>query len=250
MSFLASCNYIDDPHGSYQLDPADLLSDNSLILSQIITDRIDKPNNPDRGKGYDDFGIELRIEKDESSNWYLDLSDNERFNAYKSYSKSKLSAVDTYIESTSGHGIIPPWLFDCGISEDVRIYSDVTLFGRPAGKDLSDKFLIIRTPVHNRLLCSWPDFSIIREFPIDTEYGINEYFKRGSALFMLHGLVLTFNGIPEERPNSFTITVEIPIKCNYWYGLQDTRTFLKKKDSSVDLPPIDRVLSGSVHIEL
>ena len=197
----------------------------------------------------------------QQTNWYFEkeVADAKEMPKRWHYKESRLAKVRDYLENSTReytqNGWIAPWLYDCGIREPVRIIANETIFGREPGSNLSDLCHIVSVPSpDNKLICSFPDNNVLRLYD-NSQFNskdarIDDYFVVGSTLFDLGNVSIAFNSAPQENPDPFTLTVEIPIVCNYWFGKPETKDFMKAIDWTMELPPVERVLSGSTTVSL
>lgn len=131
--------------------------------------------------------------------------------------------------------------YDCGISSDISVSANCDLFGIPSGENLVNHCLTLAVDHMSHYIASCPDF-----LPSGTwENGmpLSNYLAQGNALpCMGDFIVFAFDSIPEDMPNRFTLTVNIPIHYTSWESLPWTRT------NGKPLLPEDRVLEASVEV--
>lgn len=253
-----TCSCFSSPEelgGSAQLRPPELLSDSASLKVYFRPRK--SLNASDSRIQYEVTnltGLAFLINMEKSpSNWYVSVNDD-----YWSYVNSRLKHALDYCDNKSKRSekeLYRPHLYDCGIREPVRITSDVTLYGRPPGSNLADLCYIVQVYLYNNMLsCSYPDNVVVSEVPAETldsnSLLLDDYLSVGYTLYDMHEVYFAFSSDPEERPSAFSIYMDIPIECHYWYGLPETRSFMSAIDHTEKLPPAQRVLHAETHIQL
>jgi hypothetical protein len=245
----------------YDLRPPELLSDTSsltIVQSPLQSLYISDDRVLFEVNNLTDVAFTLSIWPG-NTNWsrVYWLKPSEEDSYFDAYVKSRLSEALSYCNNKSSKKekqFLRPHLWDCGIRETVRITSDVTLYGRAPGSNLIDYCRLERPGNYgSRLICSYPDNSVLSELSLDNydrSMALEDFFQVGSTLIDLSRLSFVFTSVPEENPESFNINVEIPIECNYWFNNPETRSFIKAADYTQALPPTERVLSASIHIDI
>lgn len=89
--------------------------------------------------------------------------------------------------------------------KSMKLTADVTLFGRKAGSDLSDKFKIMDFG-ENIVLVSYPDGNIIKGYYEDKSQMLAEWACSGA---MLSDFKMKYDEIPHEKYDTVTYTLEI-----------------------------------------
>lgn len=89
--------------------------------------------------------------------------------------------------------------------KSIKLTADVTLFGRKAGSDLSDKFKIMDFG-ENIVLVSYPDGNIIKGYYEDKSQMLAEWACSGA---MLSDFKMKYDEIPHEKYDTVTYTLEI-----------------------------------------
>ena len=106
-----------------------------------------------------------------------------------------------------------------GIAEGATIYADRVLWGREAGEDLSDMFLIPRYFNHNPIIASYPDFSVLYTPEDKFPATFRDFTSKRVALNGIGQILvdLSFVEIPPEDFDTVTFTVEIPVDVEYFF---------------------------------
>lgn len=238
ISIVSSCNKVEEVL-SGRLLPGEFLVDNSLVLSAEVS-----------SPGMD--GIIFSLSGDRTvagnSNWsfVIGLNDEKEL-AYRDYLSERTAKINQFIEDNPG--VPGPHLYDCGISEPVKLVSDVKLFGREPGSNLSDLCSLVRIDAYNTVLCTWPGLEVIRNTPQSGKIAFDDYFAVGNAFFSLMDLRFVFNNAPDEQPDSVTLTIEIPLQCSYWYGKPWAQNLVHRGDSPIELPEYRKLIT-SVEVNL
>lgn len=119
-----------------------------------------------------------------------------------------------------------PAYFDAGVKDEVRVYSDKIMYGLNAGEDLSEHVIMYNISSHSNFNASYPDLRYLgKVVPGDK---IRDYFKVGGAI---HGTedYLTFDSIPNDMPDEFTLTIEIPVELNEsWRNIMPSYMFVSR----------------------
>lgn len=108
---------------------------------------------------------------------------------------------------------------DAAVSEGVSIVADRTLFGKKAGENLVDKFVVIPTTINHKqsgptfwIKFSYPDFDALSYYTKDTPQGtITELLSPGSA--SLPKFCIRFKEAPDEKYNGINFRVSIPMEA-------------------------------------
>ena len=131
--------------------------------------------------------------------------------------------------------------YDCGISSGISITADCDLFGISSGENLVDHFQTLSVDHWSHYIASYPDFQPSGVWEKGMPMGT--YLAEGSALpCMGEFIVFTFDSLPEDMPNQFTLTISIPIHYTSWESLPWTST------NGKPLLPEDRTLEASIEV--
>ena len=129
------------------------------------------------------------------------------------YSKVEESFSANGISFTSSNPA--PVYYDAGIRDEVRVYSDKVLFGCAPGQDFSNHVFVCQTGQRCTYACSFPEFDYSGK--IIDNMNIRDYFKVGTAI-LADIVSFAFDVIPEDLPNDFRLTIEIPVVNNTPWG--------------------------------
>ncbi len=143
------------------------------------------------------------------------------------YSQDELDALEAWKLSLQTNGLKEYWNTDyshrnftyAGIAEGTRIYADRVLWGREAGEDLSDMFLIPRYFNHNPIIASYPEFSVLYTPEDKFPATFRDFTSKRIALNGIGQILvdLSFVEIPPEDFDTVTFTVEIPVDIEYFF---------------------------------
>ena len=146
---------------------------------------------------------------------------NEEGNAFEVFQYERCSQINQIVSKAreEGKNASYPFYTYAGIREGACIYADVPLFGREAGEPLNDKFVVKSYSPQTWIRVSYPEFDILAngyEEELSTDF--DEVYKIGSAIFSFinDGFVFSFKEYPEEKHDSITFTIEIPIEGEYF----------------------------------
>ena len=90
--------------------------------------------------------------------------------------------------------------------KSIKLTADITLFGREAGSDLSDKFNVAHFG-ETEILLSYPDGNIIKGYDDDKCMTVSEWAHLGGMIPMQFGL--TYDKIPSEEYSKVKFFLEI-----------------------------------------
>lgn len=113
-------------------------------------------------------------------------------------------------------GYYAPIYYDAGILSDVKVSADATIFGREAGEDISDHIVLAKVNKRNVLISSFPDLCFVGK--AYEGMSIRDFLKVGTAVHGSREIVFTFDAFPDDMPDSFQLTFEIPVELNDSWG--------------------------------
>ncbi len=133
-----------------------------------------------------------------------------------------------------------------GFRSGSTIYADKMIWGREAGEDLSDKFIIFQYPSSYDILPTYPDFRILYGHGDEKPSTFKELTSLPLALPMVGTCLatLSFSDIPDEDLDQITFYVEIPISADYY---EDYPAEMYETQNLY--PEGDRLLKGAVTID-
>ncbi len=115
------------------------------------------------------------------------------------------------------HTFYGPNLLRAGIVSEVKVFSDKMLFGKTPGTDLSDHVVLQEINTRNMILASFPRFEYIGKAEIGMN--IRDYLHVGFSMQRQLGKIpiasFVFDAIPQDMPDDFCITLEIPLSLNF-----------------------------------
>lgn len=141
-------------------------------------------------------------------------SDDDDESSYYLYMRERLQNLREVIENDTdfiNNHYDAPFYFDVGIMSGLRVYSDAMLFGRKPGSDISDHIVLRNVNDRHKVISTFPDFSYLGKAYAGMP--ICEYFKAGTAVHYGYDY-FCFDMIPDDMPESFQLTFEIPVDLN------------------------------------
>ena len=228
-------------------DGRDMLYEPSLYPGEFLSESSFELSATSSGKA---LSLSLNMASgDTHPNWTISLIDKKEADAYRNYLSQRIGHLHSYLEKNHISGA--PQLYDCGIRAPISVYSDIELFGRLPGEDLSDLCRVVKVPVFNRIICSYPDLNVISVVSEDNlssgGIGLMDFFVLGSALPQPKGIELSFTPSSEDFPDSFSIFVDISVSCSYWYN-NDWGVNVVSRQQPVQVFPEERVITCSAFV--
>lgn len=183
----------------------------------------------------DNIAIALEIALDTKLNYGVDYNYKlDRLKSIVQFTKKDPSFMRDYYA---------PAYVDAGIMSEVTVHADKSIFGRPAGEDISDHIIVARPDKNAIIKASFPDFVYLGK-----NYDgmpLREYFQVGTAVHSDYCTILSFDRIPDDMPDDFTLTMKIPVDLN-----ESWLTFLDaSKYADNPMPPDTYIYTSSVRIQ-
>lgn len=142
-----------------------------------------------------------------------------------------------------GNSYWGPGFYDCCIISDITVTADCTLFGIPAGDNLVDHCRMTGVDKRSHYICSYQDMVPIGLWKENMP--LASYLAKGNALPVMGDFAaFTFDSIPEDMPESFILTISIPIQYNSW------ASFFWTSPNNIPLLPQSRSLEDSIEVIL
>jgi len=213
-----------------------LLSPPEILIDYVLGDG--------RGVAYsgdEPFVFYLRPKYNLSPSVSINGNDHSRYDYYEQRFKNLKTVLEA--DSDYMHEFWAPSYYDARIESAVRAFSDKELFGRKAGEDISDHLIVVELSPRGYIIASYPDLSFLGKAYTGMKF--NDYFAVGSEV-QDSGVRLSFDSFPSDLPDSFSLTVEIPIKRSQsWRDLPFVMI-----DHHKSLPKEEEVLSATVQMNL
>lgn len=243
VSTLAGCTREEAVHGKLSLVTAERLSSELDLYAVVVSDNgVTSSSGNVLTKSNMALEIYTNNDIDAYRTSYVSGSDEQKaFLGWLSdVLKDYISAFPTS-DSMHYHGYTY-----AGFRSGASIYADKTIWGREAGEDLSDKFIISQYPSSYDVLPSYPDFQILYGHDDEKPSTFKELTSLPLALPVIDSPLVTlrFLDIPEEELEQVTLSVEIPISAEYYEDYP-----LEMYETHNLYPEGDRLLKGTVTID-
>lgn len=162
---------------------------------------------------------------------------------YETVEKDTNINVDYYVGPAFYDHYIGPGFYDCSIASEVIITADCPMFGIPAGENLLRHCKTMAVDIRSHYLVSYPDYLPLGVW--EEGMSLGSYLAVGNVLPQIREFVVfAFDTIPEDMPESFTLSVSIPIHYSSWESFSWTESYGR------DLLPEKRSLDASIEVKV
>lgn len=163
--------------------------------------------------------------------------------AYASYLTERVSSLQDFVLSDPNipQKYYAPGFFDCGIADDISIFADCLLFGKPAGTDISEHFMVLNTDKRVRFSCLYPSLELVQVWTRPTP--LPDYLKKGQIVPNGDFFVIAWESLPEDMPSVFHLTLRVPVSYESWLRF----TWIEKSGEYERLPE-KRNIEGTVEV--